>query len=125
MYLKDRIAVITGVSKGIGEALCRNLLSKGCKVYGLGRNNFDCQDENYVFIRTDVRSNAEVEKAFEYILTSHGGIVDILINNAGLGFFGNVEDLPVEQWETMMQTNVSGMFYCTRLAVPAMKKNGM
>ncbi len=125
MYLKNRIAVVTGVSKGIGEALCRNLLSKGCRVYGIGRNNFECHDKNYVFIKADVRNNADVEKAFEYILSAHDGIMDILINNAGLGFFGNVEDLPVDQWETMMQTNVSGMFYCTRLAVPAMKKNGM
>ncbi len=124
MYLKDRIAIITGVSKGIGEALCRRLLAEGCIVYGLGRQNFDCTDSNYTFIRTDVRSMEEVSKGFEYILKQHGGTIDILINNAGLGFFGNVEDLPVEQWETMMQTNVNGMFYCTRLAVPAMKKGG-
>jgi NADP-dependent 3-hydroxy acid dehydrogenase YdfG len=124
MYLKDRIAVITGVSKGIGEALCRKLLAEGCLVYGLGRNNFDCVEPHYTFIRTDVRSVQEVEKAFETILALHDQSIDILINNAGLGYFGSVEDLPVDQWDTMMQTNVSGMFYCTRLAVPAMKKRG-
>ncbi len=124
MDLKDKIAVITGVSKGIGEALCRHLLSEGCKVYGLGRHNFDCVEDNYTFIKTDVRSYPEVEKAFGYILDRHDNTVDILINNAGLGYFGNVEDLPLEEWDTMMQTNVNGMFYCTRLAVPAMKRNG-
>jgi NADP-dependent 3-hydroxy acid dehydrogenase YdfG len=124
MYLKDRIAVITGVSKGIGEALCRKLLAESCKVYGLGRNNFDCKDPSYTFIKTDVRSNTEVEKAFQYILERENNVLDILVNNAGLGYFGNVEDLPLDQWETMMQTNVNGMFYCTRLAVPVMKKGG-
>jgi nucleoside-diphosphate-sugar epimerase len=56
MILKDKIAVVTGVSKGIGEALCRQLLSNGSKVYGLGRNDFDGNHTNYTFIKTDVRN---------------------------------------------------------------------
>ena len=63
--------------------------------------------------------------AFIHILNENNNRIDILINNAGLGYFGNVEDLPIEQWDEMMQTNVNGMFYCTRLAVPAMKSNGI
>jgi len=124
MDLNHKVAVITGVSKGIGEALCRQLLSEGCLVYGLGRNNFDCQDTNYTFIQTDVRYHKEVETALSHILSKHDQTLDILINNAGLGYFGTVEDLPLEQWDLMMQTNLNGMFYCTRLAVPAMKKKG-
>lgn len=124
MDLKGKIAVVTGVSKGIGESLCRQLLSEGCIVYGLGRNDFDSDSVNYTFIPTDVRKNEEVEKAFKQILEKHDHMLDILVNNAGLGYFGLVEDLPLEEWETMMQTNVSGMFYCTRLAVPAMKRKG-
>lgn len=122
MELKGKIAVITGVSKGIGESLCRQLLDEGCIVYGLGRHTAAFDHNDYHFIPTDVRNYLEVEKTFGQILkdTAH---IDILVNNAGLGYFGNVEDLPLEQWETMIQTNVSGMFYCTRLAVPVMKKN--
>jgi len=125
MILNDKIAVITGVSKGIGEALCNQLLSNGAKVYGLGRNDFEGSHENYTFIKTDVRHLDEVKIAFEKILIENNNCIDILINNAGLGYFGTVEDLPIEQWDEMMQTNVNGMFYCTRLAVPAMKKNGI
>jgi NADP-dependent 3-hydroxy acid dehydrogenase YdfG len=125
MILKDKIAVVTGVSKGIGEALCRQLLSNGSKVYGLGRNDFDGNHNNYTFIKTDVRNLEEVKVAFDQILSENNNCIDILINNAGLGYFGNVEDLPIEQWDEMMQTNVNGMFYCTRLAVPAMKNNGI
>jgi NADP-dependent 3-hydroxy acid dehydrogenase YdfG len=125
MILKDKIAVVTGVSKGIGESLCKQLLEKGSKVYGLGRNNFEEINDNYSFIKTDVRNLDEVTLAFEQILSENNNRIDILINNAGLGYFGNVEDLPIEQWDEMMQTNVNGMFYCTRTAVPAMKKNGI
>lgn len=121
MELKDKIAVITGVSKGIGEALCKQLLNEGCVVYGLGRNTFQNEHPSYHFIKTDVRSHSEVESAFETILKATDNRIHILINNAGLGYFGNVEDLPLEEWETMIQTNVNGMFYCTRLAVPVMK----
>ena len=125
MNLKDKIAVVTGVSKGIGEALCKQLIAKGSKVYGLGRNDFEEIHDNYTFIKTDVRNLKEVEQAFMQILNENGNCLDILVNNAGLGYFGNVEDLPIEQWDEMMQTNVNGMFYCTRSAVPAMKKNGI
>lgn len=125
MILKDKIAVVTGVSKGIGEALCNQLLDNGVKVYGLGRNDFDGNHTNYNFIKTDVRNLEEVNLAFIHILNENNNRIDILINNAGLGYFGNVEDLPIEQWDEMMQTNVNGMFYCTRLAVPAMKSNGI
>jgi short-subunit dehydrogenase len=67
---------------------------------------------------------AQVDSAFAKIQNENPTAPDILINNAGLGYFGNVEDLPVEQWEEMFGTNVNGMFYCTRQAVPAMKKAG-
>lgn len=125
MDLNNKIAVVTGVSKGIGEALCRQLLEEGAIVYGLGRNNFDTDHPNYHFISTDVRDISSVEAAFQTILSGTQQNIHILINNAGLGYFGNVEDLPLEQWDTMMQTNVNGMFYCTRLAVPVMKKQGI
>lgn len=124
MDLKGKIAVVTGVSKGIGEALCTILLEKGCTVYGLGRNNFQNKHQNYTFIQTDVRNNNEVESAFVQIFSQHENTIHILINNAGLGYFGSVEDLPIEQWNEMFQTNVDGMFYCTRLAVPKMKATG-
>lgn len=125
MELKGKIAVVTGVSKGIGEHLCRQLLEKGCIVFGLGRNNSGISNPDYHFIETDVRQYNAVKSAFDQILNQTQNQIHILINNAGLGYFGNVEDLPLEEWDTMMQTNVNGMFYCTRLAVPVMKKQSL
>ncbi len=125
MELNNRVAVVSGVSKGIGEAVCRLLLKNGCKVYGLGRNTFEDSHSGFTFIKTDVRNLDEVNSAFDSILAENNGRIDILINNAGLGYFGNVEDLPVNEWDEMMSTNVNGMFYCCRRAVPAMKKGGI
>lgn len=124
MELKGKTAVVSGVSKGIGEAVCRKLLAGGCKVFGLGRNNNHIKEAAYTFIKTDVRNHGEVENAFKLINETYGSEVSILINNAGLGYFGNIEDLALSEWDEMMRTNVDGMFFCSRHAVPVMKKNG-
>jgi short-subunit dehydrogenase len=124
MDLKNKVAVITGVSKGIGAELCRQLLDEGVIVFGLGRNQYPDNHENFTFIATDVRNYTEVETAFEQVSAATQGSVDILINNAGLGYFGNVEDLPMSEWDEMVQTNLNAMFYCTRLTVPKMKEGG-
>jgi len=124
MNLNNKIAIITGVSKGIGEALCTQLLADGALVFGLGRNNYPHSHTNFTFIPTDVRNYSEVEAAFAIILSKVSKI-DILINNAGLGYFANVEDLPITQWHEMMETNIDAMFYCTKLTVPKMKANGI
>ena len=116
-------AVITGVSKGIGKALAQALLKKGYRVIGLGRNKGSIQDSNFEFIPTDVRKRQEVEKSFETILNEYGTL-DVLINNAGLGYFGYLEDTTYEQWDAMYETNVNGIFYCLKAAIPSMKSNG-
>lgn len=121
MNLNDKITVVTGVSKGIGRALCLQLLDKGCRVFGLGRSA-DIQHKAFTFIPCDVRNADEVNKAFEHVLALSDGRLDILVNNAGLGYFGYLEDMPLEQWNELFQTNVSGIFHCCRMAIPVMKK---
>lgn len=123
MDLKDKVAVITGVSKGIGAELSKQLLEEGCIVFGLGRNAGEIKHSNFNFIETDIRNFLEVESAFNNILSQFPSI-HILINNAGLGYFSNVEDLTLSQWDEMFQTNVNGMFYCTKLVVPVLKNVG-
>ncbi len=124
MELNKKIAVVTGVSKGIGDALCKDLIQEGCIVYGLGINAPSFDHANLHFIPTDIRSFDAVNKAIQNIVDQHAQI-HILINNAGLGYFANVEDLPIEQWQQMFQTNVDGMFYTCKLVVPFMKQQGI
>ncbi|MEN9510507.1 MAG: hypothetical protein RLZZ370_326, partial [Bacteroidota bacterium] len=120
--LAGQVAVITGVSKGIGHHLCTQLLDKGAIVYGLGRNAPDLNHERFHFISCDVRSAAAVEAVFHQIFQEQNGQVDVLVNNAGLGYFGFCESLPLEQWDELFATNVNGVFYCTRMVLPGMKQ---
>jgi NADP-dependent 3-hydroxy acid dehydrogenase YdfG len=121
MKLQHTTAVITGVSGGIGLSLCQQLLAKGVRVFGLGRNNVLEEHEQYRFIPTDVRQQEQVDQAFDTILSQTNSAVDILVNNAGLGYFGYLEDLPVDHWKEMYDTNVHGIFYCTRRVLKGMK----
>lgn len=119
MELNYKNAVITGVSKGIGKATAEALLAKGAKVFGLGRNN-SIAHPNFVFIQCDVRNSNEVHEAFEQIKAQSSEIA-VLINNAGLGYFGLLEEMPSEQITEMMETNVNGTIYCCREVLPVMK----
>lgn len=121
MEIKNKIAVVTGVSKGIGLATCKALAEKGCIVYGLGRSKPD-DLAGMQFISCDVRDHESVKQAIDNIILKHA-CIDILINNAGLGYFGFLEDTSIEQWHEMFDTNVNGMFYCCKQVLPVMKKN--
>jgi NADP-dependent 3-hydroxy acid dehydrogenase YdfG len=123
MDLKNKIAVVTGVSKGIGKAICQQLLENGAIVFGLGRNNNDIEHTKYTFISCDVRNYESVKNAFEQVFEKSVQHIDILINNAGLGYFGFVEDMPIEQFHEMQETNMNGIFYCCKMVLPSMKKN--
>lgn len=121
MNLTDKVCVITGASSGIGKELAVQLLEKGAVVYGLSRRSPEINHPNFTFITTNVRSFDAVKDSFDEILKK-SPTVDVLINNAGLGYFGYIEDHTLEQWHEMFETNVNGIFYTSKLAVPMMKK---
>lgn len=121
MVLINRIAVITGVSKGIGKALTEQLLEKGAKVAGLGRNKPELEHPNFHFYKTDVRDYDQVSASIDKVKNDLGEAIDILINNAGLGYFGDLEALETEQWHQMFRTNVDGIFYTCKNIIPGMK----
>lgn len=121
MDINTKVAVITGVSKGIGHSTAIALLDKGAKVFGLGRNN-NIEHPGYTFIPCDVRNHEEVSSAFATIYKQTNRQIHILLNNAGLGYFGRLEETPLEQWQEMFDTNVNGTFYCCKEALPVMKE---
>lgn len=123
MELNGSIAVITGVSSGIGKACVEAMLERGVHVVGLGRNAPDIRNEGFRFIEADIRQEDEVKEAFEKT-KKEVGAPDILVNNAGLGLDSPIEEMSSEDWHRMFDTNVHGLFYCIRQAVPAMKEKG-
>lgn len=128
MNLKSKVAIVTGASSGIGAEFCKMLVASGAIVYGLARSGDKLQSlqkkfgGNFRPVIVDITQPEEVERWVE--ATFHvEHVPDILINNAGVAYFSNVDELKISEWEAMIQVNLSGIFYLTRLIVPFMKEN--
>lgn len=132
--LAGKVAVVTGGSRGIGLAIATVLRARGAAVAitgttqagveaaaaGLGTAG---QGPQVLAIRADVREPADVTAAFATVASRFGGI-DLLVNNAGVGIFGPVADMTDAQWDTIVGTNVTGLFNCCRAAVPHLRARG-
>ena len=124
MILTDKVCLVTGVSKGIGLALVEGLLQKDAIVIGFGRTKPSIDHPKFHFYTTNVRSFDSVQRSYEQLFNELGRKVDVLINNAGLGYFAYLEDHTIEQWTEMYETNVNGVFYMSKIATPVMKEQG-
>ena len=128
MNLENKVAYITGGSKGIGLGVAQSLLSKGMKVAISGRNEASLKEaltqlgnsEGVLAIKSDVTILADEEKAVETIL-QHWGQLDVVIANAGVGHFAPVDQLSSEAWQSMMRTNLDGVFHTLKAAVESLK----
>jgi 3-oxoacyl-[acyl-carrier protein] reductase len=132
MELTEKVAVITGGSKGIGRAIAEGLLKAGAHVFICARDKSDLKRALEDLSRfgqvegevCDVRSETQVRIMLEECVRIYGG-VDILINNAGTGVFGQtVEELAPEDFRRVLETNLFGVFYACHFAVPLMKERG-
>ena len=127
MDLTDAVAVVTGASKGLGARIARTLVHQGATVCGLARSTdslralHDDLGSAFVPVSCDIRNEDEIEAAFDTV-DDEAGRLDVLINNAGLGQFGPVDDLDTDAFDVQMDTNVRGVYLCTREAVPRMRE---
>ncbi|XP_034119166.1 farnesol dehydrogenase [Drosophila albomicans] len=131
---QNRVAVITGASSGIGAACTRLLVAAGLQVVGLARRterleqlrqSLPVEQQTRFHQRTcDVSAEGQVNSAFEWIEQQLGGI-DVLINNAGIVRDGQLLDMPVPEISQILQTNLMGSIYCTKLAASSMKRREM
>lgn len=126
MNLTDKNAIVTGASSGIGISFSKKLIEKGTVVYGLARRSNKLAEvrENlgsrFIPVKIDITKHDIIHEWAQETFSAEN-LPHILINNAGLGIFGNVEQLSVEDWNTMVETNLNGVFYLTRELVPFMK----
>ena len=129
--LKGQVAVVTGGTRGIGAAIARALLAEGVAVAVCGTKQSSVKQavtELQALGRVEGRvcnvgSFEEVEAFFRDVDKTFGRL-DILVNNAGIGFFAPVDEIAPGDWRRLIEINLHGPFYCTRQAVPLMKKNG-
>lgn len=123
-YLKNKTAIVTGVSKGLGLEFCKALLDRGVRVCGWGRNTPELNHPEFQFIPCTFKSWEEVQKTWLLSLDFLQGKTFFLINNAGFGHFAPIEEMDPQKWEEQMQINLNAMFYCTKAVVPEMKAAG-
>ena len=124
MDLENKIAVVTGVSKGIGKATVEALLDKNVKVIGWGRTAPQgINHPDFLFVNCDVSDVNSIARAYNNTIEKWGERIDILINNAGLGYFKLMEELNLSEWNEMFDVNVKGTFLCCKVILPLMKQN--
>lgn len=121
MELKNKVAVVTGVSKGLGLEVVKMLLAKGVVVAGWGRNKPDFSHAHFHFFPCDVADESQVEHAYLTTVAQLGADIRILVNNAGFGVAGAFESTTTADWKSMFDTNVHGIFYVSKRLIPAMK----
>ena len=132
MTLKGKVALVTGSTSGIGLGISQVLASKGCNIIINGFGDKDAIEKERagiekehgvkcIFLEADISKYdsvatmvAEAEKQM--------GSLDIIVNNAGIQFTSKVEDFPIEKWQAVIDTNLSGVFYGVKAALPGMRK---
>ncbi|HEX8719786.1 MAG TPA: SDR family oxidoreductase [Pyrinomonadaceae bacterium] len=133
MDYKGKTAVVTGGTKGIGRAIAEALAGEGMNVC-VGARNLDEVRQTVRELEAlggagatgaacDVRVYEEVEALVAHAVEEFGG-VDVLVNNAGVGLFKPVEETSPEEFRAVLETNLFGVFYGCRAAIPEMKRRG-
>jgi NAD(P)-dependent dehydrogenase (short-subunit alcohol dehydrogenase family) len=128
MATHDRVAIVTGAGTGIGKAAASALLRDGWRVALAGRRKEPLEElaasggkGRALAVPTDVADPAAVRALFDETVKAFGR-VDLVFNNAGVGAPGvPLEDLTIEQWKTVVDINLNGMFYCIQQAFRVMK----
>lgn len=128
--LENKVAYITGGSKGIGLGVAKKLLDSGMRVAITSRNleaakkaakSLTNDDSKILALESDV-SSLESETDTVKAVIDHFGTLDVLVANAGVGHFASIEDLTAEEWKSTIDTNLTGVFNSVKASVDALKK---
>ena len=131
MELKNKIAVVTGSSKGIGRAIAKKLAQDDYVVYVTYKTG-EKDGEKVVkeiknnggkahLLKLDVCLEKDVKKAFEQVKKDYG-YLNVLVNNAGIEISKKIEDITLKEWKMVIDTKIDGNFLCTKYALPLLKE---
>ena len=130
MMLKNQVAIVTGASRGIGKAIAYKLAEQGMKLALAGssdeihRVEAELKGNGFEHVKgfqVDVADEEAVGQMVSETISEFGGL-DVLVNNAGMGFFKLVEDTTLEEWKKVFDVNVQGVFLCSKAVLPHMKE---
>jgi NAD(P)-dependent dehydrogenase (short-subunit alcohol dehydrogenase family) len=129
--LTNKVAYITGGSKGIGLGIAQSLLSQGARVAISGRNpeavqaaaqSLGADETKILALQSDVRSAASEAEAIKKVV-AHFGSLDVLIANAGIGIFAPIDTMNEEDWRITIDTNLTGVFNTVKAGIEPLKKS--
>ncbi|MEI6381840.1 MAG: glucose 1-dehydrogenase [Cyanobacteriota bacterium ELA615] len=132
MKLKDKVAIITGSSKGIGKGVAEVFSREGAKVVltasgskegELAAAEIRAAGGDAIFIKCDVSNEEEVKACIAKTVNTYGRL-DILVNNAGIGTYKSVLDVTSEEWDKCLAVNLKGVFLCSKYSIPHMQSIG-
>lgn len=132
MQLNNKVAIVTGGSKGIGWGIARVFAQRGAKVVVVARNKktgMQTVEEilnrggDAIFVPCDISSEAEVQAMVQASLAAYGQI-DILVNNAGVGVYKSVVEATSDDWDRCLNIDLKGVFLCSKYVIPHMQAIG-
>ncbi len=135
LRLKDKVAIVTGATSGIGRGIALEFAKEGAKVVIadiVDKDRLESKDTaslikqlggEAIFIKTDVSLEEDVKRMIR-MTVEHFGHLDILVNNAGIVFEKTVEETSAQDWDRLMGVNVKGVFLGCKYAIPEMRKVG-
>lgn len=130
MRLKDKVAIVTGSSRGLGKGIAEKLASEGAKVIIADIAGYDETAEEIAKnggiasgFQVNVANQSEVQALVKYAVDTYGTL-DIMVNNAGINRDGMLHKMPVENWDTVIAVDLTGTFYGTQEALKHMREKG-
>ncbi len=130
MELKDLVAIVTGGGKGIGKTIAEKFFIEGAWVAILDidlplaksvATSLDSSGHKTIALKVDITNETEVTNAFSEVISRFKRI-DILVNNAGISRHKPIEEMTIDIWREVIDTNLTGVFLCSKAVTPIMKK---